>query len=255
MEILVSQFVLFILVFVRVTSILVTAPIIGDQTVPVQVKVAVGLFVSLVLLPGVSAAHVHVGSSLLQLILAALKEIVIGLLIGFAAGLVFAGIRFAGELISFDLGLSMANVFDPENNQNLSVIGEFLYMVMALVFLAVNGHHFIFQAIVASYTAVPAGTMSFHLPALEQLIRLSGMVFLVGVKIASPVIVASFLTNVALSVLSRVVPQMNIFTVSFPLKIGVGICVLMSSGSLMVYVFRNILADFENNVLLLVNMV
>jgi flagellar biosynthesis protein FliR len=255
MDIMVSQFVLFVLVFVRVTSLLIVAPLIGDQNVPVQVKVAVGLFMSLVFLPIASPAAGAIDTRLIPLVITVVKEIAVGLIVGFASNLVFAGIRFAGELISFDLGTAMASMFDPENNQNMSVIGEFLHLVMVLVFLAVNGHHFIFQAIAALYRAVPVGGLSFEAPIVDHMIRMTGMVFLVAVKIAAPVIVASFLTNVALSVLSRVVPQMNIFTVSFPLKIGVGFAVLVAAAPLMIYVFRNILSDFENNVLQLVKLV
>lgn len=249
MELYVSQFVLFLLIFARVASMIIVAPIVGHQSVPVQAKVAIGLFISYVLYPLVASQQQTVSLELVAIAVVAIKEIFLGLLIGFAMGLIFAGVRFAGELIAFDMGISMANVFDPESNQSNPVVGEFLYVVMLLTFLLLNGHHFIFQSLYYLFQAVPLGGLTISAPLTDWMIKLSGIVFIIGVKMAAPVIVASFLMNVALAVLSRVVPQMNIFSVSFPLKIGVGFAVLISSGPLMIFVFKKMLTGFENDIL------
>jgi flagellar biosynthesis protein FliR len=228
---------------------IIVAPMVGHQSVPVQVKVALGLFVSYVMYPVVAAQQHTVPLELAGITVVAVKEIFLGLLVGFVIGLIFSGVRLAGELIAFDMGISMANVFDPESNQSNPVVGEFLYIVMLLVFLTLNGHHFIFQSLHFLFNSVPLGGLTITAPLADWMIKLTGIVFILGVKMAAPVIVASFLMNVALAVLSRVVPQMNIFSVSFPLKIGVGYAVLISSAPLMIYVFKKILTGFENNIL------
>ena len=253
MEVYVGQFVLFLLLFVRITSMIVVAPLLGHQSVPVYVKVGLGMFLSFVLYP-LMAGKAHVDLQLFAFIVAVLQEAAVGLLIGFATGLLFAGVRFAGELVSVHMGLSFATMLDPESNQNNAVIGEFLYLFTALIFILMNGHHFLLEALYLSYSAVPIASFSFSSVAGGKLIDLSAMVFVIGVKFAAPVIVAMFINNVALAILSKVVPQMNIFSVSFPLNIGVGLLVLMTTAPLVVYVFKKSLSVFESNVLELIRL-
>ncbi len=181
----------------------------------------------------------------------AMQEVVTGLAIGFASGLIFAGVQAAGELIGFDLGLSLATAFDPDTGPN-NVIGTFLYLVMALVFLLLNGPQFILQALVLSYDAVPLGGLVVTAGSVDQLLTMSGLIFVIGMKCAAPVVVASFLMNLALAVLARVAPQVNVFIISFPIKIAVGVTVLMAAAPILVYAFRELLLHFEEELVLLV---
>jgi flagellar biosynthetic protein FliR len=150
------------------------------------------------------------------------------------------------------MGYSIASVYDPETNATVPVVGEVLYTFMALLFLLLNGHHFVLQALQLSYKAVPIGGLSITAIAAEKFVGITGLLLVVAVKFAAPVIVAMFLTNTALGILTRVIPQMNIFGVVFPLKIGVGVIVLMTSVPIMIYVFKKLLLLFETNVLDLV---
>jgi flagellar biosynthetic protein FliR len=252
MEIYVSQFVLFLLLFARVTSLVVIAPVFGYQNVPVQVKVALGLFLAFVLFPVVDGMAIPVDLQLVSLALLVIKEVIVGLLIGFVAGLIFAGVRYAGELMAFDMGFSAANVFDPENGAQNPIVGEFLYLFVLLAFLLINGHHFLLEAVQLSYNLVPIGSVTLNAAVANRIIDFSGLVFVIAVKFAAPLIVSLFLTNIALAILARVMPQMNIFTVSFPLKIGVGLIVLMTTGPLMVFVFKKSLSVFETSILELI---
>jgi flagellar biosynthetic protein FliR len=252
MELYVSQFTLFILLFVRATTMIVTAPLLGHQGVPVQIKIALGAFVAFVLFPFASAHLPPVDVSLGRVIVMALQEAMVGAIIGFSAGLIFAGVRLGGELIGFDLALSIANVFDPENAQHSPVISEFLYLFAILIYLLVNGHHFLLESMQMSYQAVPMGEFSITPGLASSLAGLAGMMFTIGVKIAAPVVVAGFLTNIALGVVARVMPQINLFTLSFPLKIGVGFLVLAATIPLTLFAFKKMLAGFEHNLLELI---
>jgi flagellar biosynthesis protein FliR len=252
MEIYVTQFVIFIMLFVRIIALIVVAPMMGHQNVPVAVKVALGLFIAFVMFPMVSSMPIHIDTSLIGLFVATVTETVIGLIIGFAISLLFAGARFAGEIISFEIGISMANIFDPETNQTNPIVGEFLYLIMVLVFLLINGHHFVFESLIFSYKVIPIGGLMLHGPLLDLLLSMTGMVFILAVKIAAPVMVASFLTNVTLSILSRLVPQMNILMTSFPLKIGVGYIIIVSAAPMIVVLMKKSLQGFENNILELI---
>jgi len=252
MEIYATQLVLFLLLFARITSVIVVAPVVGHTAVPVQVKVALGLFFSFVLYPLAARTAPAVDVRLLALVVMALKEVVVGLVIGFATGIIFTGVQAAGELVGFELGFSIATVFDPENGQNSPVVGQFFYLAVSLVYLMLNGHHFALQALQLSYEAVPVNGLTISGVAAERMIALTGTVLLVALKLASPVIVAGFLVNLAMAVLTRVAPQMNVFVLSFPVKIAVVLVVLMTAGPMMIYVFKKLLAGFEANVLELV---
>jgi flagellar biosynthetic protein FliR len=252
MEVYVSQFLVFLMLFTRITAMIVVAPILGHQAIPVQMKVAFGMFFAFVMYPIASAQASVINAELLPLVLMAMKEVAVGLTIGFATGLLFAGVRYAGELISLDTGLSGAAMFDAEMNSQASLISEFLYLGMLMVFLLLNGHHFVIEALEMSYAAVPLGGFTFNTEITQMMIKLTGYAFVIAVKLAAPVMVAMFLINVALSILSRVMPQMNIFALAFPLKIGIGFYALVASAPLLVFVFKKLLTSFETNILELV---
>lgn len=252
MEIYVAQFLVFIMLFARVTALIVVAPMFGNQTIPVQLKVALGLFLAFVMYPLAAGTAPVISAELLPLVMMATKEVIVGLVLGFATGLLFAGVRFGGELISMDIGLSMASMFDPESNTQASVISEFMYLAMLMIFLLLNGHHFVLEALQLSYAAVPIGAFSVSGEVTQMLIRLAGHAFVIAVKIAAPIMVAMFLINIALSILARVMPQMNIFALAFPVKIGAGLFAIVTAVPLLVLVFKKLLTEFESNILELV---
>ena len=252
MEVYVTQFVLFLMLLARISSLIIIAPVFGHQSIPAVVKIALALFLSFVLYPLAVQKAPSMDLQLLSLVFVALKEVVVGLLLGFATGLIFEGVRVAGELMGFDLGFSMATVFDPETSQNNPILSEFLVMVMTLVFLLINGHHFVLQGLQVSYEVVPVGGFSMSAVLSQKLIALTGGIFIVGIQLAAPVMVTSFLVNIAMGILARVAPQINVFIVSLPVKIFVGFVVLMTVGPVMIYVFKKMLTGFESNVLELI---
>jgi flagellar biosynthetic protein FliR len=247
MEVDLRQFVLFLGILSRVLPIIFLAPVTGHQSVHVVVKLALGMFVGLVLTPVLQKSIPVLDLEASALVLLALREIGLGLLIGFASTLVFVGVRFAGDLVATETGLSMATMFDPESGSSNPVIAQFFTLFATLIFLAINGHHFLLEAIVLSYHAVPIGQFALTGALTEGMISMTGMVFITAVKFAAPIMVAQLLTNVALAVLSRVMPQMNIFIVSMPLKIAVGLLVLVSSAPLLLGAVRQSLLEFESS--------
>jgi flagellar biosynthesis protein FliR len=252
MDLYVSQFIVFILMFARIASLIAVAPVFGHQSIPSQVKVALAVFLAFVLFPMQASMTFKVDIKIIGIVVLVLQEIIVGLFIGFATGLIFEGVRFAGELIGFDMGFSIASVYDPETNATMPVISEVLYTFVAMLFLSLNGHHFVLQALQLSYKAVPIGGLTLSAVASEKLVSMTGLIFVVAVKFAAPAMVAMFLTNIALGILTRVIPQMNIFGVAFPIKIGVGMIVLMTSIPILVFVFKKLLVLFETNVIDLV---
>ncbi|HTY09860.1 MAG TPA: flagellar biosynthetic protein FliR [Bacteroidota bacterium] len=252
MEIYVQQFLLFLVIFARITALVVVAPFFGHQGVPVQVKAGLGTLLSFILYPMISQHPAPVDLELLPFFVLVLQEVMVGVLLGFGLGILFSGIQYAGELISFNIGLSVATMFSADENQQSPIISEFVSLFAMLVFLLLNGHHFVLQALRLTYDTVPIGTFAFSKPLADHIVGFGSMMFVVAVKIAAPVMVAEFLTNVGLSIMARVMPQANVFIVSFPLSIGVGLIVLFSSAPFMLFVFKKLLLGFEDNILELV---
>jgi flagellar biosynthetic protein FliR len=126
-----------------------------------------------------------------------------------------------------------------------------MYLFGILIFLVIDGHHFVIEALALSFRAIPVGGVIVSQPFADQLVSMTGLMFVVAVKLAAPVLVALFLTNISLAVMARVMPQANIMAVSFPLTIAVGIVVLSSSIPLLVYMFKKLIMMFEDNVVTL----
>jgi len=156
-----------------------------------------------------------------------IKEFIVGLTIGYVAYLVFSAIYLAGQFIDMQIGFSMVNVMDPVNNIQVPVTANFYFILSMIIFLVVNGHHLLIKALFDSYTYVPVGKAVFTGEILDNMIKIFGSIFVIGFKIAAPITAAILITDVALGIISRTVPQLNVFVVGMPLKIGLGIAVIV----------------------------
>jgi flagellar biosynthesis protein FliR len=249
MDIFVSQFIVFILLFVRIGALIAVAPVLGHSNVPLQVKIAIGLFISYVMYPLIIQSGPVIDTALIPFALMAVQEVIVGLLIGFAMALIFAGVQYAGNIMAFNMGLYFANVFDPESSQQIPVLSTFMYLFTMLIFVLVNGHHAMIQALLLSYASAPIGEFALSGGVLEGLVNIGGMMFVTAVMLSAPILVALFLVNVGFGLLARVVPRMNVFIISFPLKIGMGMVILLTTMPMLAFVFKKILTGFQNNLL------
>ncbi|MFH2036182.1 MAG: flagellar biosynthetic protein FliR [Candidatus Zixiibacteriota bacterium] len=220
---------LFLLVSFRAAGLFIAAPIIGNNSVPQMVKVGLAIILAMIMVPVAGKSTILVVESVWVLAMLAFKEALVGFIIGLFFSLLFIGIRMAGNIIGFQIGLMIANIMDPETNSNVSLAGEFWFIVATLIFLVIDGHHAIISAFRDSYHLVPVGYFNFTGGAGEMLIHYSAYTFVIAIKLAAPVIITLFLTTVALGVVARTVPQMNIFIVGIPLKIGIGFLVMATA--------------------------
>ncbi|MBP8984733.1 MAG: flagellar type III secretion system protein FliR [Syntrophobacterales bacterium] len=219
----VEQAQLFILIFLRVSTIIVLMPILGDASVPVRVKGGLSILITALLFPIVKIDAAVMGFDVATLFLSMAGEVMVGAVIGFTARLIFAGIQLAGQLVGFQMGFAIVNVIDPANNAQVSIIAEFLYLIAVLLFLSLNGHHMFISAIAESFRLAPPP--GFHLtgPLLQGLMTFMRDMFEVALKIGAPVIAMMFFMSVGLGLVARTVPQINVFIVGFPLQIAVGL--------------------------------
>jgi flagellar biosynthetic protein FliR len=230
----------FLLVLVRITGVMMVAPVFGSQTVPVPVKIFLSLLLALLFFPLVRGQGAAVPSDAAALTLAVAGELAVGFLIGFAAALLFAGVQFGGHLIDQELGLQQANLLDPVLNEQISIMGQFKVLLATLVWLLINGHHLLITSISDSFRAVPLMGLRFSEGAALHLSdTLMRDFFRMGIGIAAPALVTLFLITIAMAFMARTAPEMNVFALSFTLRLAVGIVVIALGVGLFVSGFES----------------
>lgn len=222
-----TDFPAFLLVLVRVAAILGTMPLLGERMVPRQVKVAMALLLALLLFPAVAGTITpRVPDNPLAWVPALVLEVLVGGVIGFTVRLITSAFEFAGEVMGFVLGLSLAQAVDPQTRLQVPIIGQFLTVLSFLTFLSINAHHVLIGALVTSFEWVPPFGMSVTAGFADLVVDLAFQLFRLGLQIAAPVIAAILLANVGLGIVARAVPQMHVMLVAMPMTIAVGFLVL-----------------------------
>jgi len=211
------------LIFVRVGGLIMTAPLLDSRGVPIAFKLGLAFSLSIILLPLVAVRPEVFEGSALAFMVGLVGEVFIGIIIGVAIRLLFSAVQLAGQLAGFQMGFSIANVLDSVSNAQISVISQLQNIVAVLLFFSCNAHYWLFSGVVDSFVLVPPFSFQMSYPLVDQLLRLTGTMFIIAVKVGAPVIVALLLTTVSLGLVARVVPQINIFIVAFPIKIAVGL--------------------------------
>lgn len=246
-NILVGDFILLLLVFLRIISAFLAAPIFSDESFPAIAKIFLAFVISYIVFLTIKSSTVAFQFNIWWLFLNAVKEIATGIVLGYSLNFVFFGIQFAGSLIGFDMGLSMAEVINPGSQTQNNVIGEILYLSAILIFFLINGHHYLIRALALTFKVIPIGSFTMSLPLYLLLVKMAGSVFIIAVKIASPIMVSFFLIHIAEGIISKVIPQMQVFFVTQPVKIGAGFLLLVSISPIYVYVIKNLLKGCEDN--------
>jgi flagellar biosynthetic protein FliR len=224
LQITAEQLELFIFILLRVSAMMVTIPIIGNSVVPVRIKGGLSLMVAFLLFPLIKIHLPHLG--ILLLIGGMAGEVIIGIIIGLAGRLAFAGVQIAGQLIGFQMGFAIVNVFDPITSEQVSIIAQLQYLIAMLIFLAVDGHHVFLYAIAESYRIIFPLDFHFSAELMQSIVEISKDIFIVAVKVGAPIITALLMTSIGFGLIVRTVPQINILIVGFPLKIAIGLVLI-----------------------------
>lgn len=243
--ILLGKFIIGILIFFRISGFLFFAPMFDNSGIPVHWKIMFGLLLSLILTTAFWNEQPRIDFHPWVLVFLSLKELLIGIAIGFSAQLVFYAARFAGGIIDFDMGYHTSVLFDPQQSSP-TLIGQLKELAILMLFLIINGHHFLIESLVVSMRAVPLTTMAVTESTVQVLITFATTIFIVAVKISAPLLLALFVVNLALALLARIAPQTNIFILSFQLKVAVGLLVLFATVPLFVYVAKYSLQSFQD---------
>ena len=205
---------------------LMTVPVFGHVSIPQTLRIWLMVIFAFLVFPSAPVSQMGLPTTGLGLAMIILSELAIGFAIGFAVIVLFSAFQFAGHLIGLQMGLAIASVVDPMSSGEISVVGEFYYLLALVIFLICDAHHYVIQTLVSSFELIPVGGGSFHGGFAEYLIGLTGSIFLLAIKFSAPVIIILFVINIVLGIVARTVPQMNVFIVGFTLAVGIGLLII-----------------------------
>ncbi len=224
---------------VRLGAILMFTPLLGGFAVPARIKLMLVLSLSAVLVSGLHLGVANVPANFGAMLAACAGELLTGALLAFGVLTAFGAVAFAGKILDIQMGFGMANVFDPITRTQSPLIGSVLGTLAIVMFFATDSHHLLLRGVAYSLQQVPLGAMVGRV-APEIVVRQFGLVFSHGLLFAAPVVFGLFLLEIGLAVMSRNLPQMNIFIISIPVKIVAGFLLLALLGRQLEPVFAKI---------------
>ncbi len=210
----------------RITSFMVSAPVFGHSRIPVQLRIAFGAALAIVMAPVIPAMpdvpiYSWAGFGII------VEQVLIGVAMGLVMQIAFAVVMAAGEFIGLQMGLAFATFFSPDSGANTMILSRLLHAFTILLYLALNGHLIMLEIIAFSFEQLPIGTAGLNLNAFEAFARFGGVIFSSGILLALPVFGALLIINLTLGILNRSAPQLTVFSIGFPLSLTMGLFLIM----------------------------
>ena len=221
------MFILFSLVVMRMSGAIVFNPIFGRTNYPRAAKGGLIFFLSLMLFVGVDGTLSHQPAGMIEYGVMLVKELLVGFALGFSMELTFAIIRFSSAVMDNVMGLSMAQVYDPQYNTQMTITSGIYYAFMALIFLATDGHLRLIALFFSSARLVPFGEVVLRPELSELMLEIFKTSITTGFQFAFPLVAMELVTEAAVGILMRMIPQINVFAVNFQIKIMVGLMLLV----------------------------
>jgi flagellar biosynthetic protein FliR len=219
----------FFLILIRTSGLLVSAPLLSHRGIPSQSKVGFAFFFALVLVPLEHERLAPPPEQLGDVADAVLREVLFGLALGLAMNIVFMGLQAGSHLIGVQLGFSLGGVLDPISGNQFNALDQLYSLLATLVFFTINGHHLVIQALAETVRAVPPGTFDPFALRVENLGPIFVGFMVTAARIAMPVVVALSLADLGMGFVARTVPQVQVLVVGAPIKIAVGLLVLIAA--------------------------
>ncbi len=246
-----ESFLRFILILFRVSAVLFLIPFFGAEAVPAQLKIGLSAAVSLALYPAVGPGLPEPPKELLPLLPALASELTLGMVLGLAVRAIFAAVDFAAQMVGFQMGFAIVNVIDPQTQHQTNLMAQFENLLALMFFLAVDGHHLLLRAVAESFRVLPPFGLELKGELFHLMMRIASDIFVLAIKLSAPALLVLMFSSVALGVVARTVPQMNIFQVGFPLKITLGILALGLGLPAMGMVYKDIFSRMGRDLFLL----
>jgi len=230
----VQHIIVALLVLLRVGTMMILLPVLGHQLIPQQVKVGFIVMLSVLIYPLVEAQVPNIPLKPIAFAAIAMQEMLIAAALALFAQLVFTAAQFAGQLMSFQMGMTVANVFDPITHSQQSILSQLAMTLAMLLWLIVGAHHMFIHALIDSFTLFPID-QQWHFSAFLDLTDAAARMFTLALKIAAPIMLLLTFVYIALGLLARAVPQIQVFFVSFPLTVGLGLLTFALGMPAMIY--------------------
>ncbi len=234
----------FLLVFGRISGLFLSAPIFSSKQIPATVKVLIISMFALTLSCYIPIQYHAAVDTPGKFAAAMAMEIFVGYTMGFVVYLAFAAIQLAGQIMDMQLGFAIVNVVDPLSGTQIPLMGNLTQTLALLLYLAINGHHYLIQAVVKSYQVIPVLGTQLSGDFYDLIVKISVLMFVVAVKIAAPILFVTITTDIAMGYIARTVPQMNVFIIGLPLKILVGLVALAAFLPAYVWIFDILFSRF-----------
>lgn len=229
---------IYLLIFARMIAFFVALPLFSYRTIPMMFKIGLAIFLSLIVFTIVD--HSTISLEQYPYVILLIKEVFIGLMIGLIAYIILTAVQIAGGFIDFQMGFAIANVIDPQTGAQSPLIGQYFYIFALLFLLSVNGHHLLIDGMINSFNLLKIDELIplKDVPLGDYIINHFNQMFIVAFQMAIPLVGCLFLVDVALGIIARTVPQVNVFVVGLPLKITVSFTVLLFFLSLYIVLVR-----------------
>lgn len=216
----------FLICLARVAAIFAVIPVFSGGQIPPQMRIGVAVMFALLTYPIVQSTLPVTSLTIPDMAIIVAAEVIFGLLVGFIAQLIFMAAEFSGAIIGYQMGFAMANVFDPSTQQQVALVAQFQGIFAILLFLSLNVHHFFLEALVASFTLLPPGYLNLTGGAIPMLVELSNNALILSVRLVAPIIALLILVNLTLGFMTRIFPQLQVFMLSFPVKIAISFIIM-----------------------------
>lgn len=224
-----SNIVIFIMIFTRLAGMISSAPLFSTYPIPAQAKIWLCATVAFIIYPIIAkSTGIHVPTNMIELTIFLTKEFFIGFLIGYITRFIFVAVQIAGQTLGIQMGVTMGSVLDPTTNQDSPILGQIYVYITTIVFISINAHNWLFTAVYKSFTSIPPGLEMAFSPALvKQVIMLFSHMFVISFQVILPIFCVLLISEVLMGFVAKMMPQMNIFMVALPFKIGIGFILIL----------------------------
>lgn len=246
----IDSIIIFLLVFTRFTGMFVSAPLFSTFPIPMQIKVGLSAACAFIVYPFVAQhSHIIVPRDLIGLSILLFKELAVGILIGFTISLIFTAVEIGGQILSIQMGIAIASALDPVTNQQSPIVGQFYMFIASIVFISINGPHWLFSTVYDSFHSIPIGMdFTFSNQLTQQLLVFTGQLFLIAFSIIIPIFSVLLIKVLLMGIVSKIMPQMNVFMIAMPLQIYVGLVLMLILMPTTTEYIRNLFGELLKNI-------
>ena len=243
----------FFLIFIRVGVVLFMLPFFSSMVIPVPVKIGLTLLVSMSIGSVVQNQLIEFPATITGVALLITSELIIGMILGFIAQIFFEGVRLMGETVGFQTGFSITNIIDPQNGVQISILSNMASLMAVVIFLLINGHYILLNALRESFDLIKVGELQLNRQALQTIVMRAGEILLIGIKIGAPAIAALLFAKIIFGLISKLIPQMHIMMVAFPVQIAIGLFFFGISMSALLFFLEKNISSLESLLTLTMN--